>query len=70
MAWIRLIRLELARLIRSGGVAAAALLLLGLGVYAGWQGNRRVQAAEAAASAAETASGGTKRDGTPLYEMV
>ena len=55
IAWMRLIRLEFARVIRSGGVAFAVLLLLGLGVYAGWQGNRRIQAAEAAATAAETA---------------
>ena len=54
MAWIRLIRLEFARVIRSGGIAAAVLLLLGLGAYAGWQGNRRIQAAEAATMAAET----------------
>ena len=54
-AWIRLIRLEFARVIRSGGVAFAVLLLLGLGVYAGWQGNRRIQAAEAATAAAQTA---------------
>ncbi|MXX56953.1 MAG: hypothetical protein F4Z44_14420, partial [Gemmatimonadetes bacterium] len=55
IAWIRLIRLEFARVIRSGGVAAALLLLLGLGVYASWQGSLRVQATEAAMSAAETA---------------
>ena len=55
MAWIRLIRLEFARVVRSGGVAAAVLLLLGLGVYAGWQGNRRIHAAQAATAAAETA---------------
>ena len=55
MAWIRLIRLEFARVIRSGGVAAALLLLLGLGVYASWQGSRRIQAAETATAAAETA---------------
>lgn len=54
-AWYRLIRLEFARVIRSGGIAYAVLLLLGLGVYAGWQGNRRIQAAEAAVAAAETA---------------
>ena len=54
-AWYRLIRLEFARVIRSGGIASAVLLLLGLGVYAGWQGNRRIQAAEAAVAAAETA---------------
>ena len=55
MAWMRLIRLEFARVIRSGGVGIAVLLLLGLGVYAGWQGNQRIQAAEAARAAAETA---------------
>ena len=55
MAWILLIRLEIARVIRSGGVAAAVLLLLGLGAYAGWQGNRRIQAAEAATAATESA---------------
>jgi ABC-2 type transport system permease protein len=52
---VRLIRLELARVIRSGGVAAAVALLLGLGIHAAWQGNRRVQAIEDAAAAAETA---------------
>ena len=54
-AWTRLIRLDLSRVMRSGGVTMAAVLLLGLGVYAGWQGNRRIQAAEDAAAAAETA---------------
>lgn len=53
-AWVRLIRLALARVIRSGGVTVATALLLALGVHAGWQGNRRIQAAEAAAAAAET----------------
>ena len=52
---MRLIRLELARVVRSGGVAVAATLLLVLGIHAAWQGNRRVQAAEDAAAAAETA---------------
>ena len=55
MAWMRLIRLEFARVVRSGGTAAAVLLLLGLGVYAGWQAKQRIQAAEAATAAAETA---------------
>lgn len=55
IAWIRLIRLEFARVIRSGGVAFAVLLLLGLGVYAGWRGNQRIQAADAATAAADTA---------------
>ena len=55
VAWIRLIRLEFARVIRSGGVGAAVLLLLGLGVYAGWQGSQRIQAAGAATAAADTA---------------
>ena len=55
MAWKRLIRLEVARVIRSGGVGVAVLLLLGLGVYAGWQGNRGIQAADAATAAAEAA---------------
>ena len=55
MAWIRLIRLEVARVIRSGGVGVAVLLLLGLGAYAGWQGNQRIQAAKAATVTAETA---------------
>ena len=54
-AWTRLIRLDLSRVMRSGGVTMAAVPLLGLGVYAGWQGNRRIQAAEDAAAAAETA---------------
>ena len=54
-AWARLIRLELARVIRSGGVTVAAALLMALGVYAGWQGKGRIQAAEAAAAAAEAA---------------
>ena len=54
-AWARLIRLELARVTRTGGVTVAAALLLLLGVYAGLQGNRRIQAAEDAAAAAETA---------------
>ena len=54
-AWVRLIRLELARVIRSGGVTVAAALLLGLGIHAAWQGNRRIQAIEDAAAAAETA---------------
>ena len=53
--WVRLIRLELARVIRSGGVVVAAALLLALGAHAAWQGNRRVRAAEDAAVAAETA---------------
>ena len=55
IAWIRLIRLEFARVIRSGGVGAAVLLLLGLGLYAGWQGNRRIQTAEAATAATKSA---------------
>ena len=55
IAWMRLIRLEIARVIRAGGVRVAVLLLLGLGVYAGWQGNRRIQAADAATAAADTA---------------
>ncbi len=55
IAWMRLIRLEIARIIRAGGVRVAVLLLLGLGVYAGWQGNRRIQAADAATAAADTA---------------
>ncbi len=54
-AWVRLIRLELARVIRSGGVTVAAALLLALGIHASWQGNLRIQTAEAAAAAAETA---------------
>ncbi len=55
IAWMRLIRLEIARVIRAGGVRVAVLLLLVLGVYAGWQGNRRIQAADAATAAADTA---------------
>ncbi len=55
IAWMRLIRLEIARVIRAGGVRVAVLLLLGLGVYAGWQGNQRIQAADAATAAADTA---------------
>ena len=55
ISWTRLIRLEIARVIRAGGVRVAVLLLLGLGVYAGWQGNRRIQAADAATAAAEAA---------------
>ena len=54
-AWYRLIRLELARVTRSGGVAFAVLLLLALGVYAGWEGSQRIHAAEAATAAADTA---------------
>ncbi|MYH49576.1 MAG: DUF3526 domain-containing protein [Gammaproteobacteria bacterium] len=54
-AWTRLVRLELARVIRSGGVTVTAALLLALGVYAGWQGNRSIQAADDAAAAAEAA---------------
>ncbi len=54
-AWARLIRLELARLVRSGGVVVAGALLLAVGVYAAWDGKRGVQAAEEAAAAARTA---------------
>lgn len=55
IAWMRLIRLEIARVIRAGGVRVAVLLLLGLGVYAGWQGHQRIQTADAATAAAEAA---------------
>ena len=66
-AWARLIRLELARVIRSGGVTLAVALLLGLGFHAAWQGNRRVEAGEAAAAAAKTAYRDQLAHLVPLY---
>ncbi len=54
-ARLRLIRLEIARVIRSGGILVAAAVLLGLGIHASWQGNRDLREAAAAAETAETA---------------
>ncbi len=54
-AWARLARLEFARIARSGGGVAAAVLLLALGVHASLQGRRSVEATEAGAVAAEEA---------------
>ncbi len=54
-AWARLARLEFARIARSGGGVAAAILLLALGFHASWQGRRGVEATEAGAHAAERA---------------
>ena len=49
----RLLRLEWARMFRSGGFAVAASLLVGLGTYAAWEGRQRLEAVEASALAAE-----------------
>lgn len=54
-AWRRLIRLEWARMIRSGGATISACLLIAVGCYAAWEGQRRVEAVEDAAAAAESA---------------
>ena len=53
--WFRLIRLDLLRLTRSTGVAVAVVLLLAVGVYAAWQGERNIEAAASSTVAAETA---------------
>ncbi len=53
-AWWRLIRLEWARMIRSGGFAVSVLLLIAVGAYAAWEGRQRLEAAEESASSAET----------------
>ena len=54
-ACFRLLRLDLLRLTRSTGVAAAIVLLLAIGVYAAWRGGQNVGAAGSSVSTAETA---------------
>ena len=44
-AWARLLALDLRRLTRSAGTAAAIILLLVLGVYVAWRAGRNVEAA-------------------------
>ena len=54
-AWARLLALDLRRLTRSAGTAAAVILLLALGLYAAWRAGRNVDAAQSSLAAAETA---------------
>ncbi|MYB31946.1 MAG: hypothetical protein F4Y20_05340, partial [Acidobacteria bacterium] len=54
-AWARLLALDLRRLTRSAGTAAAIILLLALGVYVAWRAGRNVEAAQTSSTAAETA---------------
>ncbi len=54
-AWTRLLALDLKRLTRSAGTAAAVILLLVLGTYGAWRARQNVEAAEASRAAAETA---------------
>ncbi len=49
----RLLRLEWARMFRSGGSTVAACLVIALGAYAAWEGRQRLGAVEASAAAAE-----------------
>ena len=54
-AWARLLALDLRRLTRSAGTAAAIILLLVLGIYVAWRGGRDAEAARSSLTAAETA---------------
>ena len=54
-AWARLLALDLRRLTRSAGTAAAIVLLLVLGIYGAWRAGRNAEAARASLAAAETA---------------
>lgn len=54
-AWGRLLALDLRRLTRSAGTAAAILLLLALGIYGAWRAGQNVEAARSSLAAAEAA---------------
>ena len=54
-AWARLVALDLRRVTRSTGTAAAIIVLLVLGTYGAWRAGASVEAAEASLAAAETA---------------
>lgn len=54
-AWARLLALDLRRLTRSAGTAAAIILLLVLGIYVAWRGGRDAEAARSSLTAAESA---------------